>query len=140
MEKHFLDDIMKGTPTFQAEPWYNPHGDCIVYQLADEAVVAERVDELLTIYNSAIDDRPIGFQIKGIHAILNRFGLDGLAVQSEADAKGGCVKSISIVALLLAAYDEGPRTLGRRKAYAAAMECPHNTRTIRADDLQRNTP
>lgn len=136
MEKHFLDDMMEGTPTFQAEPWYNRHGDCIVYQLVDEAVVAERVDELLTVYNSAIDDRPIGFQIKGVHATLNKFGLDGLAVQSEADADGVRVKSISIMALLLAAYEEGPRTVGRRKAYAAAMGCPGNTRTIRADDLQ----
>jgi hypothetical protein len=136
MEKHFLDDMMEGTAAFEAKPWYNPHGDCIVYELANEAVVAERVDELLTVYNSANDDRPIGFQIKGVGAIVKKLGLDGLAVQSEADADGICVKSISIVALLLAAYEEGPRTLGRRKAYAAAMECPANTRTIRADELQ----
>ena len=133
MEKHFLDDMMKGTASFRAEPWYNPHGDCIIYQMADEAVVAERIDELLTVYNSAIDERAIGFQIKGVHAIISKFGLDGLAVQSEADEDG--VKSISIMALLLAAYEEGPRTLGRRKAYAAAMDYPAG-RTIRANELQ----
>ena len=65
MEKHFLADMMEGTPTFKAEPWYNPHGDCISYKMADEAVVADRVDELLTVYNSAVDNRSIGFQLSG---------------------------------------------------------------------------
>ena len=134
MEEHFLADMMEGSPRFKPEPWYNPYGDCIVYKMVDEAVVAERVDEVLTVYNSAVDNRPIGFQIKGIHAIISRFGLDGLAVESEADAEG--VKSVSIALLLLAAYEEGPRTLGRRKAYAAAMECPAKKRTVPADDLQ----
>lgn len=134
MEKHFLADMMEGEPTFRAEPWYNPDGDCIIYKMADEAVVAERVDELLTVYNSAVDDRPIGFQIKGVHAIVSKFGLDGLAVASEANADG--VKSISIALLLLAAYEEGPRTLGRRRAYAAAIQCPAEKGTIRANELQ----
>ncbi len=89
MEKHFLADMMEGEPTFRAEPWYNPDGDCIIYKMADEAVVAERVDELLTVYNSAVDDRPIGFQIKGVHAIVSKFGLDGLAAVSVAHADGG---------------------------------------------------
>ena len=134
MEKHFLADMMEGEPTFRAEPWYNRDGDCIVYKMADEAAVADRVDELLTVYNSAVDNRPIGFQIKGVHAIISKFGLDGLAVASEANADG--VKSISIVLLLLAAYEEGPRTLSRRRAYAAAMQCPAEKRTIRVNELQ----
>jgi hypothetical protein len=134
MEKHFLADMMDGAPEFRAEPCYNPTGDCISYQTHDEAVVAHRVDELLTVYNSAVDDRPIGFQIKGVAAIIRKLGVDGLAVASVADDSG--VKSISITALLLAAYEEGPRTLGRRKAYAAAMECPAEHRSIPADVFQ----
>ncbi len=134
MEEHFLADMVQGEPQFRSEPWYNPYGDCIVYQMADEAVVADRVDGLLTVYNSAVDNRPIGFQIKGVHAIINKFGLDGLAVESRADADG--VKSVSIGALLLAAYEEGPKTLDRRRAYAAAMQYPAEGRSIRADELQ----
>ena len=134
MEKHFLANMMEGEPTFKAEPWYNPHGDCIVYKMADEAVVADRIDELLTVYNSAVDNRPIGFQIKGVQTIIRKFGFDGLAVSSEADAEG--VKSISIALLLLAAYEEGPRTLGRRRAYAAAIQCPVENGTISAKELQ----
>jgi hypothetical protein len=134
MEKHFLADMMSGESAFKAEPWYNPYGDCVVYKIADEATVAERVDGLLTIYRSADDDRPIGFQIKGVRAIINRFGLEGLAFTSEIDAKS--VKSVSIALLLLAAYEEGPYTLGRRMAYAAAMQYPSETQAISADELQ----
>ena len=134
MEKHFLADMMEGTPTFRAEPWYNPDGDCIVYKIVDEAVVANRIDEVLTVYNSAVDDRPIGFQIKGVQAIIRKFGLEALAVVSEVDTEA--VKAISIVAMLLAAYEEGPRTLGRRRAYATAMECPAGKSRIPLTDLQ----
>jgi hypothetical protein len=136
MDKHFLADVMagEGEPEFRSEPWYNPHGDCIVFKMADEAIVAERVDELLTVYNSAVDGRPIGFQIKGIAAIIRKLGVDGLAVESRADAGG--VRSISIAALLLAAYEEAKPTLARRRAYASAMECPVQKRTIPADELQ----
>ena len=136
MEKHFLADMMEGEGerTFRAEPWYNAHGDCIVYKVADEAFVADRVDEWLTVYNSAVDGRAIGFQIKGVRAIITKFGLDGLAVSWKADAES--VQEISIMALLLAAYEQGPRTLGRRRAYAAAMESPAKRRTISADELQ----
>jgi hypothetical protein len=134
MEKHFLADMMEGEPTFKAEPWHNLYGDCIVYKVANEAFVADRIDEWLTVYNSAVDGRPIGFQIKGVHAIITKFGQDGLAVSWKADAKS--VKAISIMALLLAAYEQGPRTLGRRRAYAAAMESPAQERSIPADELQ----
>jgi hypothetical protein len=134
MEKHFLADQMEGSPAFRAAPWYNPYGDCIVYQMADEVVVADRVDELLTVYNSAVDDRPIGFQIKGVAGIIRKLGLTGLAAQSEADAQS--VKSISITVLLLAAYEDGPRTLSRRMAYASAMDFPAKRQTIPADELQ----
>ncbi len=133
MDKHFLADMMSGEPGFRAEPWYNPPGDCIIYLMANEATVAQRIDELLTVYNSALDDRPIGFQIKGVTAITRKLGIDGLVIRSEADTGG--VKSISITALLLAAYEEGPRTLRRRKAYAAAVDTA-DRRTLPTDELE----
>lgn len=119
MEKHFLGDCVDGEPVFSAEPWYNVEGDCIVYQTANEEVVADRIDDILTVYRSAVDNRPIGFQIKGVSAIVRQFGLDGLEVCCEE--RGGRVNKISVSALLLAAYETGPRTIGRRKAYACAM-------------------
>lgn len=59
--------------TFKVEPWYNPYGQCIVCQIADEAVVADRVDGTLTLYRSAIDNRVIGYQIEGVWDILKKF-------------------------------------------------------------------
>jgi hypothetical protein len=135
-EKHFLANLMEGESAFQAEPWYNPYGDCLVYKMANEAAVADRIDELLTVYRSAEDNRPIGFQIKGVMATIRKLGWHGLAVASEANAE--CVQSISIMALLLAAYEEHPPTLGRRIGYTAALEfeLPRNRRSIPRDELQ----
>jgi hypothetical protein len=135
MEEHFLAGTMEGEPTFRPEPWYNPDGDCIVYKMANEAAVAERIDELLTIYRSAEDERAIGFQIKGVDAIVRKFGLAGFAVASQRDAAS--MKGVSITALLLAAYEDRPATVGRRMGYAAAMEfCPAKKRAIPVDELQ----
>jgi hypothetical protein len=136
MAKHFLADTMQGQERsgFRAEPWYNPEGDCIVYKMADEAVVADRIDDLLTIYRSAVDNRPIGFQIKGVAAIIRKFGFGGLAVFSEADAAS--MRSVSIAALLLAAYEERPPTVARRIGYTAAIGFPVMTQATSIDDLQ----
>ncbi|HEV58000.1 MAG TPA: hypothetical protein ENN87_11000 [Phycisphaerales bacterium] len=122
MEKHFLNEYVTGEPEFRPEPWYNPHGDCIIYQTADEAVVRERVDEFLTVYHSALDNRVIGYQIKDVTAIIKKFGLVGLAVQSEQN--GTRITSISASALLLAAYEDGLPSLRRREAYAEAISGP----------------
>ena len=64
MEKHFLSEFVKGEERLSPEPWYNPDGDCVVYQMVNEAIVADRIDEILTIYRSAITERPIGYQIR----------------------------------------------------------------------------
>ena len=125
-EKHFLADAVGEHPAFSAEPWYNPDGDCIVCKIANEASVADRIDEFLTIYRSAEDNRPIGFQVKGVGAIIDKFGLAGLAIACEANA--GSMESLSVTALLLAAYEDRPFTLGRRIGYAEAMECDHTRR------------
>lgn len=121
MEKHFLSEIVEEAGYVErssdksSPPWYNPHGDCIVYQAADEAVVAERVDEFLTIFRSAIDNRPIGFQIKDVMALLQEYGKDTLRV--EAEVEDGTL--ISVKALCLAAYERTRKSIHRRKAYAS---------------------
>jgi len=120
MEEHFLKDFVSGPRSKERDPWYNPDGDCIIYHTADEATVAERVDELLTIYKSAISGKAIGFQIKGVGAIIKTFGLGGVEVECEEHNKE--IMRVSISALLLAAYESGPKTIGRRKAYIDAFE------------------
>ena len=135
-EEHFLATMMAGEPTFRDVPWYNPYGDCLVYKMANEASVADRIDGILTIYRSAIDNRPIGFQVKGIAAMIRKFGLSGLVVASESDFQ--TVSSVSITALLLAAYEEFPATLSRRLGYTAAMEFDFRARkrAMSLDELQ----
>jgi hypothetical protein len=120
MEEHFLKDFVSGHSRLAPEPWYNPDGDCIIYQIVDEAVVADRIDEVLTIYRSAITNNPIGYQIKGVGAITKALGVDGIQVESRESEQG--LLSVSIHALLLAAYDRGPKTIHRRMAYADAFE------------------
>jgi hypothetical protein len=118
MEDHFLKEFVVGQSRSDPEPWYNPEGDCIIYQTSDEAIVAERIDNLLTIYRSISTNKAIGYQIKGVLAILQRFGLHGITVECKESNQ----ELISLSLLLLAAYEEGPKTIGRRKAYADAFQ------------------
>jgi len=136
MEKHFLADMMAayGEPGFKAEPFYFPCGDYIDYTMVSEAPVAHYVDEWLTIYDSAVDGRPIGFQIKHVRTIIEKFGLAGQGIALKAN--GQSVKDISISALLLAAYEQGPLTSDRRNAYAIAMGFPVEKQLMPASELQ----
>lgn len=125
MDTHFLASDVTGTPGFSAEPWYNPDGDCLVCRIANEAIVADRIDGVLTIYRSAIDDRPIGFQLKGIRSLLSRYGADLLAIQCTTDQAGANEQLVSVRAMLLVAYERGPQSIGRRQAYACALDVPN---------------
>jgi hypothetical protein len=117
MEEHFLKDFVSGPSGIAPKPWFNPDGDCIIYQTSDEPFVAERIDEVLTLYRSIESDAVIGYQIKGVRAILHLFDFDSLTVTSAQNGK-----EVSLVAILLAAYEKGPKTIGRRQAYTDAFE------------------
>ena len=127
MEEHFLKDFVSGLLRHKGnpEPWYNPAGDCIIYQTSDEAVVGHRIDESLTIYRSAETGKAIGYQIKDVAAIVQRFGLDGIAVQWCENPEHELM-SVSMYALLLAAYEAGPKTINRRRGYAEAFQSTAN--------------
>jgi hypothetical protein len=99
MADHFLKDCVTGEPGFKAEAFYNPYGDCVDYQSVDEAICADRLDSLITLYRSAVDGRVIGFQIKGIKAILGALGFETMAVGAKKEAD----QSISLIVLVLAA-------------------------------------
>jgi hypothetical protein len=133
MEEHFLKNFVSGLHRSSPEPWYNPEGDCIVYQMCDEAIIAQRVDEVLTVYNSVSTGKTIGFQIKGVMALAKRFGWRSVSV--ECKEVGEAVTEISLTAVLLAAYDTGPKTIGRRTAYVAAIESSAPSPKMRYDDV-----
>lgn len=119
MEGHFLAEFVAdlGEQKFKAEPWFNPAGDCVHYKLANEAVVSERVDGVLSIYHSAVDGRVIGFQVKDVTALMRKHGL-GVAVAMKEE--GG--QLVGVKYILLAAYDSERKTLRRREAYTKALD------------------
>lgn len=133
MEDHFLNEFVKDVKRERPEPWYNPDGDCIIYQIVDEAIVADRIDEVLTIYRSAISGNPIGYQIKGVAALAQKFGWEGVLVKCRKDDHE--IKEVSMFALLLAAYERGPKTIGRRMAYADAFESFADQPRINAEEV-----
>ena len=90
---HFLDEFvaeLKKLGEFESESQrdglrYNEHGDCIMYLSVNEAVVADRIDEFLTLYRSAIDERAIGFQLKGIQALMGEFDFTHAEVKAKIE-------------------------------------------------------
>ena len=136
MEEHFLKDFVSGyeRPSTKSEPWYNAPGDCIIYQMVAEATVADRIDHILTIYKSAITGKAIGYEIKGIVALAKKYGWTGIMVESEEDVQQ--ITKVSLSAMLLAAYEQGPQTIGRRRAYASALESFARTPTLNVSDLE----
>jgi hypothetical protein len=118
MGEHFLSQYVEGEKGFRAEPWYNATGDCIEYHTINEAVVADRIDEKLTILRSVISNEPIGFKLKDIKAILSKYyGCAGMLVESVEHDK----TLISLSAIILAAYEEGPSNIKRRFAYSSIL-------------------
>ncbi len=111
----------EGEPGFVAEPWYNPHGDCLVYKCEEVAVVAERVDDVLTIYESADDGSAIGFKIKGVCHLLQEMGCDTMAVMAATDESGEIVE-VSVAMILFEAFIQDRPTIARREGYARAAE------------------
>ena len=122
MEKrHFLADYVEGEKREDPRPWYNGAGDCVIFQLkTDTEIFAERIDELLTIYRDIETEKPVGFQIKDVAALLRKFGLDSISIKAAGQSDE--IRSISMGALVLSAYENGPKTISRRTGYAEAVQ------------------
>ncbi len=127
-EPHFLDEYVKElqesgdyvSDEIVGSIWFNPAGDCAMFLSVNEGVIAERIDEYLTIYQSANDDRTIGFQIKGVLGLLAEFGYDAAQIDAVIDENDE-VSKVTLNMLLLKSYESRPITVSRRKAYAEAM-------------------
>ena len=136
MKEHFLKEFIKElaeSNTFVARPRYNRDGDCLVYQTVDEMIVADRIDALLTIYRSAIDDRAIGFQLKDVLALVRKFEAEHgpLTTPTNEEVDGEVIRTeISMTFLLLAAYEHLPVTILRREAYAKTFENLPSSRVV----------
>jgi hypothetical protein len=120
MAEHFLAGLVEGPPGFKPEPWYNSHGDCLEYVLANEGIVGDRIDEVITIYRSLVDRRPIGFQIKGISALLKEDGrfVEIHYVHSKDSLKSVMVTFGAAIALALKKSFQEPQVQTKLQKYA----------------------
>lgn len=99
--------------------WYNRYGDCIEYQTEQVAIVADRIDNWLTIYRSAETNTPIGFQLKDVTALMKQFQASSYGVAWTTQEK----RLYSVSALLLAAIEaESPLTIQKRRGYQEALK------------------
>jgi hypothetical protein len=123
MEKQQLTDYLakQGKPTGEhagdLQLWYNPDGDCVEYQTEQVAIVADRIDNYLTIYRSAETNAPIGFQLKDVSALMKKHQ-SSIKVQWKTQDQ----RLLSVSAILLAAIEDGfPFTIKRREGYQQAL-------------------
>jgi hypothetical protein len=108
------------------EVWYNEVGDCLQLKTMNIATIAKRIDEFLTIYYSVEKrDLPVGFQLKDVKVLINKFELKSVAVGAGYSKEGNALKSISLVIeLILKAYEKSRQTgtIGSRNGYRTAFE------------------
>lgn len=119
MEKHFLADHVEGEPGFTPGIWYNAYGDCLEYSTANVAVVADRIDEVITIYRSADKGEAIGFQIKGVSALVEMLDADAFVVEHlESNQVIRSVKVNVILAMALQSSSTSRTALRQVGRYA----------------------
>ena len=98
--------------------WYNDEGDCIHFKTKHVAIIGKRIDEFLTLYLSAEDKKPIGFQLKDVQALLEATDADLMTVQVDyAQDKS----LISVSALIFEAFQSIPVTINRKFGYSEAI-------------------
>ncbi|MCP4987406.1 MAG: hypothetical protein GY928_15520 [Colwellia sp.] len=84
------------------------------------ATIGKRVDEYLTLYVSIEDQKPIGFQLKDIHALFNVYDADLMKVQADYTSKDK--RLVSIATLMLKAFSKAPSpTINRISGYSDAF-------------------
>ena len=98
--------------------WYNEDGDCVQFQSDQVAIIRQRIDEYLTVYRSAESNEIIGFQLKDIKALINKYECDIFAVKAAVKNK----VLISITTLLLKAFSKQSPTINRLQGYDNAIK------------------
>lgn len=64
----YLKDAKPGS--FQAQPYYEPETDSLIYYFRDEQSYSKRITKHLTLFLSCNDDSLVGCEMKGIGANL----------------------------------------------------------------------
>lgn len=126
MEDTFLKELNKDIlsddfGSGQNDPviWYNEEGDCLQFKTMQVATIGKRIDEYLTLYLSAEDDKPIGFQLKDIHALYSKHDADLMAVHADYTSKDRMLISVSM--LMLKAFKKKAESINRLSGYSEAF-------------------
>ena len=82
-----------------SEAFYCPEGDCVFFHAEGGEYDGVRVDGLLTVYQRASDHKVIGFQLKGVKALL------GEVMRAVTSA----TNTVELTALLIAALTRATR-------------------------------
>ncbi|MGL6097338.1 MAG: hypothetical protein ACRC7O_16255 [Fimbriiglobus sp.] len=90
MAETLTDYIRTNRPRgFRATPHYFPSGDYLTYFSSEERCVAERLDDVITIYLSAETKELVGCKVKGVRQILETAGAFRVAVGDDAGIRLG---------------------------------------------------
>jgi hypothetical protein len=91
----------------------------LVFKSENVAAVAQRVDGILTIYESAVDGKTIGFKIKGVQHLLRKMGCKAIAFGTGTHRSG---EIVTVAMVFLQAFSLDRPTIARREGYARALE------------------
>lgn len=72
MAEDLIKFVDSRTPKFVAGPRYDREDDVLTFYFSNAESLAWRVDSVLTLFLSLQGDELVGFEIKGVRALLNR--------------------------------------------------------------------
>lgn len=78
---------------FTPRPSHSLQGDFVSFFVKDEEAVAQRIDDVLTVYRSLKDDALVGAKLKGVARLLETLG--------DAGMKGGQGRELPFSALFM---------------------------------------
>lgn len=113
-------DLVEG---HDMRPFYNRYGDCIHCMLKPVGTWAERVGDVITIYRSIEDDTPVGYQIKGVMALLNAHQANHLQLDQVAGADGEELTRVQVTVMQVA-------DLALEQLYGAMERGPNRTKSL----------
>jgi hypothetical protein len=94
-------EYLKSIPKrdFKAEPIYEKKTDSLIFYIRDERSYGKRINQLMTLFLSAVDDSLVGCEVKGVRRLLDRIGEFAIGVFSN---DGKRVKLAILLAFALA--------------------------------------
>jgi hypothetical protein len=115
-------ELARAGKDFKPTATYDPDGDCVEFLARPDPFYAERIDDLVTVYYSQIDNEIVGSLIKGVSGFCERFAekMPGFRIEIV----DGRVKLVHIFRAKMWTLEDSDqiKTITYRKLIAAAEE------------------